>query len=208
MWKNITIFITSVLIGFLIINQYQAFKEAQAISNRDTNISYVEQINLLVATNQKLKMETKDLKEQIGKLKSTANIHQTIEEDILKFKRIGGSDTVRGSGIKLVLDFSLESFWLVDLINELSTAGTEAVTLNKERILNKTGFVSQSELDNTIFLNNKTELQDPFIIEAIGDPEHLFRYLSQENGIIKRLQESYPEEKNNIILEIKENIMM
>jgi len=205
--KNIVIFTTSVLLGFLSINQYHIYQEAVAKTDRDTSISYAERINLLVATNSELKSEINQLDKKIDEIKSNPNIDQTIEEEIHRLEVLSGDKAVIGPGVKIELDFYLESFWLIDLINELATIGAEAIDINNQRIFGTDGFVAD-ENEYKIYLNQKEEIETPFIINAIGDKDEIYDYLTQGNGFLNRLKNEYPQEHELIRIEKVETIVI
>ena len=59
---------------------------------------------------------------------------------------------------------------LLNLINALKNAGAEAISVNEQRIVNKTSVYCSG---NIIMINNE-RVGSPFVIKAIGNPEALY----------------------------------
>ena len=73
---------------------------------------------------------------------------------------------------------------LLRLVNELRTAGAEAVSLNDQRM------VEQSEITcaGTTILVNKSRIAPPFVVRAIGDAGTMVAALLMRGGIVEYLQ--------------------
>jgi len=94
---------------------------------------------------------------------------------------------------------------LLGVINELRSAGAEALSLNGERIL------ATSEIrcaGNTVSVNN-TRYAAPFVIRAIGDPDAMEQALMMRSGIVAELErfliEITIEKHENLVIEGVEN---
>ncbi|MBM3273713.1 MAG: DUF881 domain-containing protein [Candidatus Sericytochromatia bacterium] len=73
---------------------------------------------------------------------------------------------------------------LLRLVNELRTAGAEAVALNDQRMVES----SEITCAGTTILVNKTRIAPPFSIRAIGEPETMVNALKMRGGIVEYLQ--------------------
>ena len=73
---------------------------------------------------------------------------------------------------------------LRDIVNELSTAGAEAVSINGERIISTSSIRC---VGNTVLVNNK-RCAPPFEIKAIGDSATLETGLNIREGIVDVLK--------------------
>ncbi|MGD9568028.1 MAG: DUF881 domain-containing protein [Sedimentibacter sp.] len=124
------------------------------------------------------------------------NINSQIEE--LKF--YNGFTDVRGPGIMLrVSDSTIEDDSLdimekivhdVDitiLLNDLKSAGAEAIDVNSLRIINISEVVCAGPL---LKINGET-VPAPFIIRAIGDQEKLYNVVTEEGTYANILKEQY-----------------
>lgn len=105
---------------------------------------------------------------------------------------------LRGPGVEIVIKDSAKAISkgedpniaivhnddLLRLVNELRTAGAEAVALNDQRM------VEQSEITcaGTTILVNKSRIAPPFVVRAIGDADTMVAALQMRGGIVEYLQ--------------------
>lgn len=186
--KTILILLTGIVVGFLGVNQFYAYQLARASISRDTNVTYTNQLNLIVKTNENLKTELTSLSSQLEELRTTANVHQVLDNDIAHYELLLGKKSVSGPGVTLTVDAKLETFWVIDILNELFISGAEAISIDDVRVTHTTGFVNQGDPKLTIYVNNQKPLKTPYVIQAIGDPDLLYQYLTQNDGIVPRLK--------------------
>ncbi len=116
---------------------------------------------------------------------------------------LAGLTPVRGSGVQVILDDSsalvppgtdandyiIHEYDLRDVVNLLWMAGSEAIAVNDERLVNSTSIYC---LGSTVIVND-TRLSPPYLVRAIGNPrvqQEYFRNPSylQELKAKKRIQ--------------------
>lgn len=204
--KQLIILVTGILVGFLSVSQFYSYRQAKEALSRDTTVSYANQLNLTVQTNEKLKAELSKLDNQLNELRTTANVYQVLEKDIERYELLTGKRPVTGPGITLSINAKLETFWIIDILNELSVSGAEAISINGRRITDRTGFVGQGAPEMVIYVNNTSPLIRPYSIQAIGDPGVLHQYLTQNDGIIRRLKTSLGVSDSDITIAQNESI--
>jgi uncharacterized protein YlxW (UPF0749 family) len=73
---------------------------------------------------------------------------------------------------------------LLRLVNELRTAGAEAIVINDQRMVES----SEITCAGTTILVNKSRIAPPFVIRAIGDPDAMAGALKMRGGIVEYLQ--------------------
>ncbi|MBM3269375.1 MAG: DUF881 domain-containing protein [Candidatus Sericytochromatia bacterium] len=73
---------------------------------------------------------------------------------------------------------------LLRLVNELRTAGAEAIVINDQRMVES----SEVTCAGTTILVNKSRIAPPFVIRAIGDPDTMVNALKMRGGIVEYLQ--------------------
>lgn len=128
------------------------------------------------------------------------NITQMLEsrekQEILKLSKLTGSNKKIGSGVIIrLLDSDkplqqdenpnlgiIHNTDLVELINELWTGHAQAISVNNERITEKTAI----SCVGPAILVNKTRIVPPFIIRAVGNPETLMNTVKK--GHIQSLE--------------------
>ena len=140
----------------------------------------------------------KDLEESIKKLEklrdtSTANGNSSEEkqEELKKYNQILGLTDVTGEGIVMTVTDSAQSSTAIDmnnliihdsdlrsLVNELSNAGAEAISINDERIVSTTAITCAGN----VILINGNKVGSPFIIKAIGNQASLYGAITRAGG--------------------------
>ncbi len=139
-----------------------------------------------------------DLEASIKKLEqlrdtSTANGNSSEEkqEELKKYNQILGLTDVTGEGIVLTVTDSAQSSNAIDmnnliihdsdlrsLVNELSNAGAEAISINDERIVNTTAITCAGN----VILINGNKVGSPFTIKAIGNQASLYGAITRAGG--------------------------
>ena len=138
-------------------------------------------------TEQKYKEEYEKLRKYKDEASSDNKTKKNLEEELENVKLMLGITDVEGPGLVITLknpenidekeledsntDKRIDASELMILVNFLKEAGAEAISINDERIVNKTDF-AQIDDKNYIKINSKRVLE-PFEIKVIGDAEYL-----------------------------------
>lgn len=146
------------------------------------------------------KLETKEAR--LEKLRETASTSsessENIKSELEKNNMALGYTEVIGKGITITLKDGenvsnrldvasslVHDADLIEVINALKNAGAEAISINGERIVDKTAITCAG---NIIKINNE-KVGVPFVINAIGLPEKLYGALKMQGGYISKLKE-------------------
>lgn len=187
------------LIGIQIVNKAKNFtfiniNTVGSLSNELKNIERdIDDLRNLV---EKSKNETAqyDLLKQNGQ-----DISSFLKNEIQDMKAVAGYTNVRGEGILLKLTDNLVNnqgninFDLVHdmdvsiIINDLISAGAEAISINGKRVLSNTEVVCIGPL---IRINGEG-VAAPFIIKAIGNKDTLSAAINAPNTYAYNLKEVY-----------------
>ena len=129
---------------------------------------------------------------------------QLLEEELEKQNNLLGKNSVIGNGVIVTLtDAETKKITGEDLralLNELKTAGAEAISINGQRIVYDSYIV---DIGETYVSVNGTRIVSPYEVKAIGNPTYLESGLSKKQyGYI----DSKLEEGKNVKLERKNNI--
>ena len=138
-------------------------------------------------TEQKYKEEYEKLKKYKEESSSDNKTKNNLEEELENAKLMLGITDVEGPGLVITLknpdnidekeleegnsEQRITASEIMILVNYLKEAGAEAISINNQRIVNKTDF-AQIDDKNYIKINSKRVLE-PFEIKAIGDAEYL-----------------------------------
>ncbi len=143
--------------------------------------------------------ELTQLRETVSKLKNDEVLQNKIEQ----YEMMLGMTDVSGEGITITLadntssNYSNNSFSninfsnylvhdgnLVSIVNELKSAGAEAISINGKRITNSTAITCAG---NVIQINGE-KVGSPFVIKAIGSKDLLYGEISKNNGTVYKLK--------------------
>lgn len=138
------------------------------------------------------------LQKQNEENKALVNLTTNLKEQLKNYEMLTGKADIKGKGIIVTLSDNTDGIknnnddmpWIVhegdirNLVNELSSAGAEAISVNDERLV----ATSEIKADGMAIVINDNKLTNPFIIKAIGDPDILERTLKMENGFAEQLR--------------------
>lgn len=137
------------------------------------------------------KIEERDTKieEYKQELENDENTSSVLESEVKEAESYLGYTNLQGQGIIITLQdkdiYEVGYSNLLKLINELKSAGAEAISINDERI------VSTSEItavNGNIILVNSKKLSGPYVIKAIGDEKYLESALTIKGGYIDEIK--------------------
>lgn len=205
----ILITIVCILVGFLIVTAFSKEKE----HNLSSSISSLAKIENLVEEKNQLIKDKEVLLEKIGEYERTLNDYEQqaakkstsgrrITKELKDARLLAGLTDVKGPGIEVVLNdkqkdtftpsdnfdpsmYIVHDIDLLDVINELKSAGAEAISVNNERILPNSRITCGGPIIN---VGKDKRFAPPFIINAIGDSQEMQKYLMRSDGIINILK--------------------
>lgn len=185
---QLTILLTAILLGVLIVIQSRSFTDLTDIVGRDNHTNVFKEIQILKKTAEDLDNEIKGLEDQLSKATNQQKALEGIKQEIETDRILAGQTDIAGPGVALEIKGDLKSIWFTDIVNELFAAGAEAVSVNNIRLTEKTG--GFDTIPNGQILFNSVILKQPFTFAAIGDSTTLEEALKQPQGILERLSQS------------------
>jgi uncharacterized protein YlxW (UPF0749 family) len=102
---------------------------------------------------------------------------------------LSGTAPVSGRGIQVLITgdvYSVNSFTILDTVQELRDAGAVAIEVNGVRVINSTYFIDTNE---GIGVNN-TKIRSPYKLLALGDPETMSTALKIPGGMSENITTS------------------
>lgn len=117
-------------------------------------------------------------------LKNGSNVEarKAAQDRIDQLILLSGTAPVSGRGIQVLITgdlYSVNSFTILDTVQELRDAGAVAIEINGVRVINSTFF---SDNNDGISVN-LTQIRSPYKITALGDPETLATALKIPGGM-------------------------
>ncbi|MBZ9688040.1 DUF881 domain-containing protein [Clostridium estertheticum] len=197
---TIFVFIASIIIGLLIAMNIGFKGKSNFLDVKQYDVAYNER--------SKLYSELNNLKEQY--YNATSKLQKYDSGDVKKYKVLEeiqkevnenniilGKSDVQGQGVKITLDDGISNIDeylssrqlihdadIVEVINDLRNAGAEAISVNGQRIIyDNYGLCAGSNIDL-----NGIKIVVPFYIDAIGNEDVLYNYLTLEATHIKELK--------------------
>ena len=130
-----------------------------------------------------------------------------ISKEIEENEKLMGATDVKGEGITInILDGNdlIHQEDLIILIDELKNSGSQAISINDQRIINSTYIFC----DGSVILIDGVKIGNPFTIKAIGNSETIYGALTRNKGYVETLEKAGIDikiEKNDEITILKTN---
>lgn len=123
---------------------------------------------------------------------------QALKAELEQLEITAGLTDVEGPGVTIILedssqanvtgneaDYLIHDNDLLSVINELRSAGAEAISLNGERIL----ATSEVRCTGAVVTVNGRRYARAYVVFAIGDPDTLYSALTMRNGVVDVLSQ-------------------
>ncbi len=190
----------TILLGVMLGFQFRTTSAGNNVVPRDREQELALEKKSLVEDLYGLQKEISDLSaklEQAGIGEREAN--EALERELARIGRFAGLSPVSGPGVELVVQshpgqagtgnvHALENVtdeYLLKIVNELFSAGAEAVAINGQRVT----AVSEIRLAGSHINVNGTPLAPPYHIIAIGNASALKSRLELKGGLVEYLSE-------------------
>lgn len=207
--KPIIFGIVCLILSFAITVQLKVTNTSESTSSKAKAIDKLkDEIIILNDENNKLTSELQNTTENLERIRDEAaeNDSSSIEKSklIKKYISVLGYTDVYGEGLRIKYtpiqgqyeaDIATD---LRDIVNELKNAGIEAISINGQRLINKS---SIEMVKNKIEINT-VEITSPYIIDVIGNSEMINNSLIRPGGTIENIRSTGVK----IDIEVKDNI--
>ena len=190
------------ILGLLLVAQFRSVQiGGGGITSLQRTQELTSELKSVAEERDKLKKEVSELRYRITEyedsVSKSSSINEAMKKELEKLRVMAGLMAGSGPGIIVTLDdsnipkqpgedpnlFLIHDEDILKVVNELFSAGAEAVSVNGQRI------VTNSEIrcvGPTIIINS-VKLAPPFEIIAIGDPDILETSLKMRGGVIESL---------------------
>ena len=196
-----TLSVTAVfaVVGFLLASQLQSVRlnnqaDASTISRLET---LQELYNQEVDKSESLAEELAQTKAELANYRQQASEGseegQAMKSEVEKLEMAAGLTEVTGPGVTVILsdstvtnttgdeqDYLIHDSDILSVVNELRSAGAEAISLNGERLL----ATSEIRCTGAVVTVNGRRYAAPYVIFAIGDSGTLYSALTMRNGVV------------------------
>lgn len=201
---ELAVVVVCAVVGFLLAAQLRSVKLSGAADA--TNATRLETLQSLYneLSDQKdgLESQVKQLESELALYRDQAASGDTgseaLKAEVEQLEISAGLTDVEGPGVSIILedsssvnvtgdeaDYIIHDNDILSVINELRSAGAEAISLNGERIL----ATSEVRCTGAVVTVNGRRYAAPYVIFAIGDPDTLYNALTMRNGVVDVLSQ-------------------
>ena len=187
---KILLFLVCVVLGVMISTQFRSTESANHSIAQQRAEDLSSRLKATEKENETLKEKVKSLEENSG-----ADVKG---EEITKLRADSGYTAMEGPGVIVTVDDSkvihkpgdnpnlyiIHDDDLLRIINELRASGAEALSLNKERIID----VSEVRCAGPTVSVNNTRFSPPYEIKAIGNGKTMEGALKLRGGVVETLK--------------------
>ena len=200
---ELAVVVVCAVVGFLLAAQLRSVKLNSAADA--TNASRLETLQNLY--NEALDKQD-GLEQQLAQAQHELGVYReeaaagggsaALVHELEQLSITAGLTDLEGPGVAVVLedsssanvtgdeaDYLIHDSDLLSVINELRSAGAEAISLNGERIL----ATSEIRCTGAVVTVNGRRYAAPYVIMAIGDANTLYNALTMRNGVVDILSQ-------------------
>lgn len=182
----------ALLLGFFVVVQYRSQSGGSELANRSAQELTVL-VGNLEARNDSLRAQAATLERELAELRQDqaqgVGATTKIAEDMTRVRAWAGLDAVEGQGVLVTVAGPISGQSVQDLINELWSAGAEAIAVEDVRLVSGVVIAGQP---GALSVENRI-LTEPFELRAIGRAETLTGTLTRIGGILAQLAATSPE---------------
>lgn len=198
---QLTLALVSLLLGLLIAIQFRSTSEYDS-PLPDLRVGEMRTVLMeTIKHNQALYTDIEELRNRVRQYEEATtrgeSAMELVREELEQARMLAGLTDVQGPGLIVTLNDSqvagrpgdnpnmylIHDEDLLRLVNVLSAAGAEAISINDQRLLATTEIHCAGP---TISVNN-VRIAPPFIVKAIGNPETMESSLRMREGIVDSL---------------------
>ncbi len=209
--RKLVFFLALLVLGLMLSAQFKSTINARKKSSTVIEVSrqYREQLELeraknaellkkVVESQELLDVRMRELAETLAADSEYQEYMDELMKEIEKTRLLAGLTDVRGRGVIVTIDDApyaevknieellVHDSDLIRILNELKKAGAQAISINEERIINTSEVICAGPNVRV----NKNRYPRPFVVKAIGDPDRLYRELS-ESAVVSVLVSIY-----------------
>lgn len=208
--RYLSIAAVTLILGLLIGLQVRLLEMPQpSVAPSDRVSALSAELSELTKENENLRKEIDDLEEKVRAARQgVEQAEAALRTEIEKHLAFAGLTRLVGPGVEVILEnvpggdylFLIRDEDLLRVVNELRSAGAEAVAVNDQRL------VASSEIRQAgPFINvNLQRVSPPYRIRAIGDPDKLRRELERAGGLADTARYLGME----VTIEVKEELVL
>jgi uncharacterized protein YlxW (UPF0749 family) len=196
---ELAVVVVCAVVGFLLTAQLRTVRQTAATD--DTSAARLETLQKLynesLDKNEGLEQQLTQLQNELAAYReqagSAGSAEEALKNEIEALEVSAGLTDLEGPGVTVVMtdstavnvtgdeaDYIIHDSDIMSVINELRSAGAEAISLNGERIM----ATSEIRCTGAVVTVNGRRHAAPYVIMAIGDSATLYNALTMRNGVV------------------------
>lgn len=188
------------VVGFLLALQLKSVKRSSEAVDTSTAVRleilqelYNDELDRSAALEEELTRLQSELSNYRDEAAQSGGYTEAVLAELDSMEALAGLTDLEGPGVTVIMqdstaanvtgdeaDYLIHDSDIMSVINELRSAGAEAISLNGERIL----ATSEVRCTGAVVTVNGRRYAAPYVIMAIGDKETLYGALTMRNGVI------------------------
>ena len=197
---NIFVLIAAIIVGIMIsLNMSLSNKDPMTILDTkqyeeavNDKIRLQDQINNM---NEEYNLSYTKLNKYLDVGLNSAKVTQEMQDELLKNKMFFGTTSIHGPGIRVTLNdaspelrttspnFMVHNYDVAMVLADLKRAGAEAISVNGERITDRTSV----NCDGVFIQTNGIQVYTPFYIDVIGNKDVIYEFMNRKEGYLKEM---------------------
>lgn len=196
---ELAVVVVCAVVGFLLTAQLRTVKQSAAADT--TSAARLETLQSLyneaMDKNEGLEQQVAQLQKDLAAYREQAvsegGAAEALKNEVETLEISAGLTDLEGPGVTVVMsdstaanvtgdeaDYIIHDSDLMSVINELRSAGAEAISLNGERMV----ATSEVRCTGAVVTVNGRRYAAPFVIMAIGDSSTLYNAMTMRNGVV------------------------
>ncbi|MCI9605805.1 MAG: DUF881 domain-containing protein [Oscillospiraceae bacterium] len=188
-----------VIVGYLLASQLESVEtNSLAAAANSLRLETLQELyNQETGKTESLEQQLLQLQQDLERYRTAASEGsaqgEALRAEVEQLELLAGLTEVSGPGVSVILsdstavntsgdeaDYLIHDSDLLTVVNELRSAGAEAVSLNGERLL----ATSEIRCTGAVVTVNGRQYAAPYVIFAIGDANTLYNALTMRNGVV------------------------
>lgn len=188
------------ILGLMISYQLKVTGSADGMITPKNFGDLTKQIEALKREKSDLSQKVTEYQKKVNDIEESAakesEVTSQMKTELDKLRIISGVQDVKGRGIVMTLTpsidvnsntpFKINHTYLVDIVNELNSAGAEAISINEQRYVSRTQIRTAGDV--MIINGERFDPGKPFVIKAIGDSEVLSGAFKLPGSVVDELE--------------------
>jgi uncharacterized protein YlxW (UPF0749 family) len=178
---------TCLILGLMLVPQFRSQRSTD-LANQSLNYQ-ATYISSLYRANVDLRDQLAELQREVDAYKQTNSAGSSNLEDLVReVKRLriaNGEVDITGPGVRMVITDTVDARHIQDVVNELRSSGVEGMAVGDVRLLARS--VVSSDADGHILVDNQ-QVNPPYVITAIGDPDTIEAAVNRKGGLVELLR--------------------